>query len=173
MWPFRWQEVNGIRFLPWVCKMQLLFQPGLHIATQDQHFLPWNQWKQFRKLEAQKMAMRRLPFYFSLNDADVTEKYDTVFMKTSRSDAAPAYGQATRVFPFYSAGGCLLPALGLQWNTAAWKAFCSVKYHGFWPLESVCLCRYNRPKRWIWINRSFYEESVSFVPFWTKQFTEY
>lgn len=47
------------------------------------------------------MAMRRLSFYFSLNDADVTEKYDTVFMKTSQSDAAPAYGQATRVFPFY------------------------------------------------------------------------
>lgn len=64
---------------------------------------------------------------FSLNDADVTEKYDTVFMKTSQFDAAPAYVQATRVFPFYYAGWCLLPALALQWNTAVCKTFGSVK----------------------------------------------
>lgn len=95
------------------------------------------------------MAMRRLSFYFSLNDADVTEKCDTVFMKTPPADAAPAYGQATGVFPFCYAGWRLLPALALQWNTAVCKTFCSGKHDGVWPLESVCFRMYNEPQRWI------------------------
>lgn len=83
------------------------------------------------------MAMRRLAFYFPLNDADVTKR-DTVFMKTPH--LTPHLSMGRQQGYFLSVMRLVLTAnAGLQQDTAVSK-YCSAKSQG--PSESVCsVCR--------------------------------
>lgn len=90
------------------------------------------------------MAMRRSSFCFSLNDADVTEKYDILFMKTSQSDAAPAYGQETRDFLSLVQAGAYCQCWLCSGTQLSAKCYAQLNAVG--PSESTVLCMYNGPK---------------------------